>query len=67
MSLPILTDLVHNLRCYTEFCSQFNDRVLSLVFLLSANQLVPHEIHQVTFKTISMTVVRSGGEADYLF
>ena len=65
MTLPILTDLIHNLRCYTKFRSQVNVRVLIIVLLLSANQLVPHEIHQVTFKTFSVTVVRSGSKADY--
>ena len=49
MSLSILADHIHNFRCYIEFCSQVNVRVLSLVVILSTNQFVPQEVHQVTF------------------
>ena len=66
MTLPILINLIHNFRCNTKFCSQVNDRFISLVLLLSSNQLVLHKIHQVTFKAFSVPVVWSCSETDDL-
>lgn len=65
-TIPVLIDLVHDFRWYTKLCSQVNLWHFNLFFILSENQLVPHEIYKVTFVVVSLSVIRSCSDTDNL-